>query len=128
MRKKNVITKTMVGVGLSAVSLVFAQTALANSFTTTTQGGTASYNDGADQFCAQAYNSEGARTVRVQLTAISRPGPSKDFKDYNNYYGHPGATCVSLAAAYEDTQYRAIIDGYWGEVGTVQRKTVTFYS
>jgi len=99
------------------------------SFTVTTQAGTVQYTDGTDTICASAYDWEGARWIRVQLTAISRPGPSFTFTDYNNRYGHPGRTCrTDLQRAYEDTQYRAVIDAYWGESGTTTRKTVYFYS
>ncbi|MFC9979082.1 hypothetical protein [Gordonia sp. NPDC127522] len=127
VKKMSVVAATM---GAAAVlSVVGSPGASANSFSTSTHGGTASYDDGGDRFCAFAWNTEGVRTVRVTLTAISRPGPSHDFTERNTYAGgSAGNTCRSLATAYEDTQYRAVIRGYWGEPGTTQTKTVTFYS
>ncbi|MFI6513713.1 hypothetical protein ACIBCT_39430 [Streptosporangium sp. NPDC050855] len=91
--------------------------------------GVVSYNDGTDSICAQAFNSEGARWVEVTLTPVNGGGPSYTWRDNNNYYGHPSATCRSLATAYEDTNYRATVKTYWGERGTtVSRGSRTFYS
>jgi len=126
---KNLLKTAMVGATVAATTFALAQPALANSFSRNVSDGTVSYDDGGDRFCAQAFNSEGARWVRVQLVPISRSGPSPTITDYNNYYGHSGSTCTSLATAYEDTQYRADITTYWGERGTaVSRGSVTFYS
>jgi hypothetical protein len=130
---KRTMTKTSLltlSVGAAAVlSVLSAPAASANSFSTSTQGGTAAYDDGGDQFCAFAWNTEGIRTVRVTLTAVSRSGPGFDFTERNTYAGgNAGNTCRSLATAYEDTQYKAVIRGYWGEKGTTETKTVYFYS
>jgi hypothetical protein len=125
--KVSVLALSVGAVGV--LSVLGAPAASANSFSTSTQGGTASYNDGGDQLCAFAWNTEGIRTVRVTLTAVSRSGPGFDFTERNTYAGGgAGNTCRSLATAYEDTQYKAVIRGYWGEKGTTETKTVYFYS
>ena len=127
MTKASLAALTVAAAGV--LSVLGAPAASANSFSASTQGGTASYNDGDDQFCAFAWNTEGVRTVRVTLTAISRSGPAHDFTERNTYAGGgAGNTCRSLATAYEDTQYKAVIRGYWGEKGTTETKTVYFYS
>jgi hypothetical protein len=126
---KNLLKTAVVGVTVAAATFALAQPALANSFSTNVGDGTVSYNDGEDRLCAQAFNTEGARWVRVTLVPLSRSGPSPTITDRNNYYGHSGSTCTSLATAYEDTRYRADITSYWGERGTtVSRGSVTFYS
>ncbi|MFI6516035.1 hypothetical protein ACIBF1_10790 [Spirillospora sp. NPDC050679] len=129
----NKLLKTAtVGAGIATACLAFAQPALANTFSKAVGDGTVSYNDSTDQFCAQAYNTEGLRSVTVKLTPISGSGPSHHWTDKNSNYssgGTSGATCRSLATAYEDTQYRAEIWSYWGERGTtISRGSVTFYS
>ncbi|WP_439031203.1 hypothetical protein [Gordonia terrae] len=130
--KRSAITMSMAAISIGAagvLTVLGTSAAQANSFSTSTHGGTASYDDGGDRFCAFAWNTEGVRTVRVTLTAVSRPGPSFDFTERNTYAGgNAGNTCRSLATAYEDTQYKAVIRGYWGEPGTTETKTVTFYS
>lgn len=129
---KKVLRTAVVGAGVAAACLALAQPALANSFSKAVGDGTVSYTDSTDQFCAQAYNSEGLRSVTVKLTPVSGSGPTHHWTDKNINYssgGTSGATCRSLATAYEDTQYRAEIWSYWGERGTtVSRGTVTFYS
>lgn len=127
VKKMSIVAATT---GAAAVlSVVGSPIASANSFSASTQGGTATYDDGGDQFCAFAWNTEGARSVRVTLTAVSRPGPSHDFTDRNTYAGgNAGNSCRSLATAYEDTRYKAVIRGYWGETGTTETTTVYFYS
>ncbi|MEO3787342.1 hypothetical protein ABGB12_28785 [Actinocorallia sp. B10E7] len=127
---KKFIKTAVVGIGVAAATFALAQPASANSFgPISVSDGTISYNDGGDSFCAQAYNTEGARWVQVTLVAISRSGPEPSWKDYNNYYGDSGSTCRSLATAYEDTYYRADIKTYWGERGTVvTRSSQYFYS
>ncbi|WP_106397064.1 hypothetical protein [Actinocorallia populi] len=116
---KKLVKAAVVGIGAAAMTFTLAQPASANSFSASVGDGTVSYNDGTDSFCAQAYNTEGARWVQVTLVPISRSGPSPSWRDNNNYYGHSGSTCRSLATAYEDTHYRADIKSYWGERGTV---------
>ncbi|MDX6741382.1 hypothetical protein [Actinocorallia sp. A-T 12471] len=126
---KNLIRTAVVGFA-AASALALAQPASAASFGPVAVGdGTVSYNDGTDSFCAQAYNTEGARWVQVTLVPLSRSGPSPSWTDQNNYYGHSGSSCRSLASAYEDTYYRADIRTYWGERGTVvTRASRYFYS
>lgn len=116
---------TIAAIGASAISLVIGQPAFANSFTASTQGGTASYNDGTDSFCVHAYDSEGARWVRAVLKPLNGVGPSPTIYDANN---DTTGNCGSLATAYEDTKYRATISAYWGETGTTTTKVVDFWS
>ncbi|MFG2005123.1 hypothetical protein ACGFNU_38860 [Spirillospora sp. NPDC048911] len=128
---KKVLRTAVVGAGVATACFALAQPALANSFSKAVGDGTVSYNDDSDSFCAQAYNTEGLRSVTVKLTPISGSGPSHHWTDKNVNYsgGNSGPTCRSLATAYEDTQYRAEIWSYWGERGTtVSRGSVTFYS
>ena len=127
---RNLLKTAVVGAGVAAATFALASPALANSFSKSVGDGTISYDDGADRFCAQAYNTDGARQVRVHLVPISRSGPSPEFTDKNNYYGHSGATCsTALTSAYEDTYYRADVETYWGERGTwVNRGSTYFYS
>ncbi|TMR10377.1 hypothetical protein ETD86_39780 [Nonomuraea turkmeniaca] len=126
---KKLIKTAVVGIGVAAASLALAQPASAASFTWNVGDGTVSYNDGTDTICAQAYNSEGPRWVEVVLAPVNGGGPSYTWRDNNNYYGHSGSTCRSLATAYEDTYYRATVRTYWGERGTiVSRGSKTFYS
>ena len=122
----NIKTKSaIVAIAASAASLALAQPALANSFTTSTQGGTASYNDGTDSFCVHAYDSEGARWVKAVLKPLNGVGPKPTSYDAND---DTAGACGSLATAYEDTKYRATITAYWGETGTTTTKVVDFYS
>ncbi|MFI7442854.1 hypothetical protein [Nonomuraea indica] len=126
---KKLLKTAVVGATVAAATFALSQPALANSFTKNVGDGTVSYSDADDRFCAQAFNTEGPRWVRVKLVPISRSGPSPTITDYNNSYGHSGSTCTSLATAYEDTHYRADITTYWGERGTtVSRGSVYFYS
>lgn len=127
---KKLLKSSVVGVAAAAACVAMAQPALANSFTKNVSDGTISYNDSTDTFCVQAFNSEGARWVEVTLSSVvAGRGPTKTIRDNNNYYGHSGSTCTSLATAYEDSQYRAVVRSYWGERGTtVSRGTTTFYS
>jgi hypothetical protein len=123
---KNVLKTAVVGATVAAATFALSQPALANSFTRNVGDGTVSYDDASDRFCAEAFRTEGLRKVRVKLVPISRSGPSPTIEDSSST---SGATCGSLATAYEDTQYRADISTYWGERGTwVSRGSVTFYS
>ncbi|MFI0447006.1 hypothetical protein [Actinomadura sp. 6N118] len=129
---KKLLRTAVVGTGVATACLALAQPALANSFSKNVGDGTVSYKDDSDQFCAHAFNTEGLRSVTVKLTPVSGSGPTHHWTDKNVNYssgGTSGATCRSLATAYEDTQYRAQIWSYWGERGTtVSRGTVTFSS
>lgn len=129
---KNVVKAAAVTVGAAALCLSLAQPASAASFGPINVGdGTVSYNDTYDRLCASAYNSEGARQVKMTLTRLNQAGPSGfSVVDKNNYYGHSGSTCsTALSSAYEDTYYKAVVTTYWGERGTWQHKvTKYFYS
>ncbi|WP_370948554.1 hypothetical protein AB5J62_13505 [Amycolatopsis sp. cg5] len=122
---KNTAKAAFVALGVSAVSLLLTQPASANSFTASTQGGTAQYDDGGDRFCVHAYDSEGARWIKATVKPLNGVGPTLSLSDNNNSTGND---CGSLATAYEDTKYRATITAYWGETGTVTSKTVDFFS
>jgi hypothetical protein len=126
---KNLIKTAVVGIGVAAASMVLAQPAQAASFSWNVGDGVVTYDDGTDSICAQAYNSEGARWVEVNLVPVNGGGPSHTWRDYNNYYNHSGKVCRSLATAYEDTYYRATVRTYWGERGTtLSRGSKYFYS
>ncbi|GAA4099735.1 hypothetical protein [Nonomuraea soli] len=126
---KTLIKTAVAGIGVAAATMLLASPASAASFSWNVGDGTVSYNDGTDTICAQAYNSEGARWVEVTVTPVNGGGPSFTFRDNNNYYGHSGSTCRSLATAYEDTYYRATVRTYWGERGTTEsRGSKLFYS
>jgi hypothetical protein len=128
---KNLLKTAVVGTGVATACIALASPALANSVSKGYGDGTISYTDSSDSFCAHAYNTEGLRSVTVKLTALSRSGPEPHWTDKNTYYsdGNSGATCKSLATAYEDTQYRAEVWTYWGERGTtVKVDNFTFYS
>ncbi|GAA1573365.1 hypothetical protein GCM10009678_64970 [Actinomadura kijaniata] len=119
----------LVGAGIAAATFGLASPALAADLSVNVGDGTIKYDDSADSFCAQAYNTEGQRIVEVKLVPVSQSGPSPTWQDKNNSYGHPGATCRSLATAYEDTRYRADVRTYWAERGTwVNRGSFYFYS
>lgn len=119
----------MAGMMTTAVvlgGLLFPGVALANSFSgSTSPGGIYSYNDGADKFCvtAQYYNIYPAR-ITVQLTPVNRVGPRRSVTDYTN---DDSGNCVSLATAYEDTYYKAVIKGYDGTL-LITTKVKYFYS
>jgi hypothetical protein len=127
---RNRLKIAVVGTSIVAATFALATPALANSFSKNVGDGTISYDDASDRFCAQAFNTDGARQVRVHLVPISRSGPSPEFTDKNNYYGDSGATCsTALSSAYEDTYYRADVETYSGERGTwVNRGSSYFYS
>lgn len=85
-----------------------AGAASAASFSKRVYQGTASYNDGEDRFCLRA--DEVNIRDRAILEVTLRPdntsrGPTISFSDTD----YAGATCRSLATAYEDTHYTATI-------------------
>jgi len=129
---KNLLKTTVVGGTIAAACVALASPALANSVSKGYGDGTIAYTDSSDSFCAHAYNTEGLRSVTVKLTPLSRSGPAPHWTDKNSNYssgGTSGATCASLATAYEDTQYRAEVWTYWGERGTtIKVDNFTFYS
>lgn len=97
-----------------------APTASANSIATTrVAAGTYQYSDYNDSFCATA--NRGNSVITVTLTAVSRSGPTKVFSAEDG-----GRACGSLAKAYEDTKYKAVISSWVN--GARSSKTVYFYS
>ncbi|WP_433474198.1 hypothetical protein ACQPZP_36375 [Spirillospora sp. CA-142024] len=138
---KKVLRTAVVGVGAATVCFALAQPALAGSFSKNVGDGTVKYTDSTDKFCAQARNFGGMpvegtrRTVTVKLTPISGSGPRYKWTDEYGWKNGSkksktwGATCRSLATAYEDTKYRAEVWSYWENRGTtVKRGTYTFHS
>ncbi len=121
----------VVGVGVAVACLGLTEPAWANSFSKGLGDGSVSYVDSSDRFCAQAYNTGGARSITVKLTPISRSGPSFRWTDTNIYYdaGAPTGVCKSLGRAHEDTRYRAEVWTYAATRGTtIKRANFTFYS
>ena len=124
--------KAGVAVVVAAATLpLIAGPALANSFSRDIYQGTFSYNDGEDHFCAHAdeVNINDRAVISVTLTPYDTSrGPTISFSDVD----YAGATCRSLATAYEDTYYKAVVkslvsfdrDG----TSTYDTKVVSFYS
>lgn len=124
--------KAGVAVVVAAATLpLIAGPALANSFSRDIYQGTFSYNDGEDRFCAHAdeVNINDRAVISVTLTPYDTSrGPTISFSDVD----YAGATCRSLATAYEDTYYKAVVkslvsfdrDG----TSTYDTKVVSFYS
>lgn len=110
MTKRALVTAAKAtGLMFAAVALTFTTTgtASANSFTKPVYQGKVWYNDGKDRFCAKADEAPRDRAIiYVTLTPYnSSRGPKVSFHDID----YAGATCRSLATAYEDTKYRAKI-------------------
>jgi hypothetical protein len=126
------VAKVGVAAVVAAATLpLVAGPALANSFTKDIYQGSFSYNDGEDRFCAHAdeVNINDRAVISVTLTPYnSSRGPTISFSDVD----YAGATCRSLATAYEDTYYKAVVkslvsfdrDG----TSTYDTKVVSFYS
>ena len=122
------------GVAAITAALVLPFTAApaqANSFTKYVYQGKFWYDDGADQFCARAdeTNINDRAVLEVTLTPYdSSRGPSISFGDTDS----PGATCRSLATAYEDTYYKAVVKSltHFDRVNgsTYEKTVVSFYS
>ena len=124
--------KAGVAVVVAAATLpLIAGPALANSFSRDIYQGTFSYNDGEDRFCAHAdeVNINDRAVISVTLTPYDTSrGPTISFSDVD----YAGATCRSLATAYEDTYYKAVVkslvsfdrDG----TSTYDTKVVSFYN
>lgn len=121
------------GAATMAALAIFATAggASANSFTKRVYQGSASYNDGNDSFCLRA-DEVGIRD-RAILEVTLRPdntsrGPTVSFSDID----YAGATCRSLATAYEDTHYTATIKSLVsfdrGGNSTYETTKVGFYS
>lgn len=101
--------KTSAAATMAALAIIAtAGSASANSFERQVYQGKAWYNDGTDTFCLRA--DEVNIRDRAVLEVTLRPdntsrGPTISFSDID----YAGATCRSLASAYEDTHYTATI-------------------
>lgn len=123
-----------IGAAVAAAALTLplaAAPASANSFSGRIYQGSYSYDDGADRFCVHAdeVNIRDRAVVSVTLTPFdSSRGPVVRLADVDT----PGRDCASLARAYEDTHYRAVIKSLlsFDRLGgsTYKTKTVDFYS
>jgi hypothetical protein len=107
---KNIVKTAVAGIGLAVATLAFAQPASASSFSWNVGDGLVTYSDSGNALCIRAYDSEGARWVRVVVNGRS-------YTDYNNYYGDSGGTCWTLSLT-ENATYTARASSYWGERGT----------
>lgn len=116
----------------TAVTLTaLAVPAYANSFTQRVYQGTVSYNDGEDRFCVHAdeTNINDRAVIDVTLTPYdSSRGPVVHLSDIDT----PGGQCASLATAYEDTHYQAVVKSltHFDRLGgsTYQTTKISFYS
>lgn len=111
MTTRTMATAAKVGAAtvVTAIALTaMAAPAYANSFSKRVYQGSVSYNDGQDRFCVRA-DETGIRdraVINVTLTPYtSSRGPVVHVSDVDT----PGGHCGSLATAYEDTHYRAVI-------------------
>jgi hypothetical protein len=129
-------TRTLAQAGALAAGTAIALTALAapayaNSFTKRVYQGSVSYNDGQDRFCVSA-DETGIRdraVINVTLTPDNAArGPVVHISDTDTAGNH----CGSLATAYEDTHYTAVIKSLvsFDRTGnsTYQTTKVGFYS
>ena len=105
--------------------------ALANSFSRDVYQGTVSYNDGEDRFCVKAdeVNIHDRAVIEVTLTPYNTSrGPTLHFSDIDT----PGNECRSLATAYEDTYYKAVVKSltHFDRVNgsDYETTTINFYS
>jgi hypothetical protein len=129
-------TRRIGTVGGAAVTAAIALTALAapayaNSFSQRVYQGTVSYDDGQDRFCVHA-DETGIRdraVIDVTLTPYDTSrGPVVHVSDTDLAGGH----CASLATAYEDTRYKAVVKSltHFDRLGgsTYETTTISFYS
>jgi len=116
----------------AAITLTaLAAPAYANSFTQRVYQGTVSYDDGQDRFCVRADETgiQDRAVIDVTLTPYdSSRGPVVHVGDTDS----AGAHCASLATAYEDTHYKAVIKSltHFDRLGgsTYETTTLSFYS
>lgn len=131
-RARTRITTACAAASLAAVAAVTtAGPAAAASFEKRVYQGTVWYNDGEDRFCARAdeVNIRDRAVIEVKLIPYdSSRGPTVTFSDID----YAGATCRSLATAYEDTSYKAVIRSLVSfdrvNGSTYERTVVNFYS
>ena len=117
--------------GAAIALTALAVPAYANSFSQRVYQGTVSYDDGHDRFCVHA-DETGIRdraVIDVTLTPYdSSRGPVIHVGDVDT----AGAQCASLATAYEDTHYKAVIKSltHFDRLGgsTYETTTLSFYS
>lgn len=124
-------TSALATVAALAVAGVTAGPASAKSFDKGVYQGKVSYKDGKDRFCVRAKekNIHDRAVVKVTLKPYnSARGPLVKLADVDT----PGGQCKSLARAYEDTRYRAVIKSlthFDREDGSTWETTrVSFYS
>ncbi|MDP4503227.1 hypothetical protein [Nonomuraea turcica] len=123
---KNLFKAAVVGAAVIASGAVMAQPAMASNLSWTFGDGVVSYADSGNKFCIRAYDSEGARQIKV-LWRPTGTSNSVTFTDKNNYYGHSGGTCWNLTST-ENVSITLTASSYWGERGTWKaqgHKTIT---
>ncbi|MFC7490506.1 MULTISPECIES: hypothetical protein [unclassified Knoellia] len=103
------LIRTSAAASMAALTLVAtAGAASANSFERRVYQGKVWYNDGEDRFCVRAdeVNIRDRAVIQVTLRPDNTSrGPTISFGDIDT----AGAECRSLATAYEDTHYTAIV-------------------
>ncbi|MFB4270397.1 hypothetical protein [Nonomuraea sp. GTA35] len=116
---KNPFKAAVVSAALVASSVAMAQPAMASDLSWTFSDGVISYRDSTNKFCVRAYDSEGGRQIRTTVTPTGG-GRAVNVTDKNNFYDHPGGTCVYLNSSYvpENTSITVTASSYWGERGT----------
>jgi hypothetical protein len=114
---KNLLKTAAVGAVLVASSVAMAQPAMASDLSWTFSDGVISYRDSTNKFCVRAYDSEGARQVTATMTPTGG-GRSVALTDKNDFYDHPGGTCIYLNGHPENTSLSVTAKSYWGERGT----------
>jgi hypothetical protein len=130
------IVRTITKAGAATVGTAIALTAMAapayaNSFSQRVYQGSVSYSDSLDRFCVTAdetgINDRAVIDVTLTPYDLSR-GPVVRVSDTDT----AGSQCASLATAYEDTHYRAVIKSLVSfdrvNGSTYQTTTVSFYS
>lgn len=126
------LIKTSAAATMAALAMfATAGPASAASFEVRVHQGKAWYNDGEDRFCLRAdeVNINDRAVLEVTLTPYNTSrGPTITFSDTD----HAGATCRSLATAYEDTYYKAVIKSslHYDRINgtTWERTVVDFHS
>lgn len=126
------LLRTSAAASLAVLALAAtAGPAAANSFERRVYQGKVWYNDGEDRFCVRAdrENIRDRAVIEVTLTPYnSSRGPVVRLYDIDT----AGYQCKSLATAYEDTSYKAVIKSLvnFDRLGdsTYQRTVVNFYS
>jgi 3-oxoacyl-[acyl-carrier-protein] synthase III len=113
---KNLFKAAVVGAAVVTSGVVMAQPAMASDLSWTFGDGAVSYRDSGNDLCARAYDSEGARQVKVLWTPHTTQRTST-FIDKNNYYGDSGGSCWDMAGTGENVTVTVTVSSYWGERG-----------